>query len=143
MAGDDAMWTEHCTEADFVDKKTKTCAGVANRLYAGKAYQERACCKVGTDAPSDECPVDPDAGGGCPTGVIIGVVVLVLLVVVGAVVVILAFFGREIARRIWRKLYSYFFDSPFSVWQAGSFPLNTREIDCRAQKDGRTTSSSG
>ena len=98
-AGSDALCTSNCTEIDFVDIEPRTCAAVddypsdllANRINDGRAYEERACCKVGIDTPSDECPAGPATvnrgdDGGFPVEVVIGVAVVVLVVIGGLAV---------------------------------------------------------
>ena len=94
VAGDEALCTGNCTAADFVDIEARTCATLddypsdllANRRYAGKSYEQRSCCKVGNDVPSDECPPSAEKGGSDSSiAIIIGVVAVVLVLVVGIV----------------------------------------------------------
>lgn len=97
-AGSEALCTSNCTETDFVDIEPKTCAAVddypsdllANRNNAERSYEERACCKVGIDAPSDECPVKPivtkSDHDDFPVGVVIGVAAGALVVICGLAV---------------------------------------------------------
>ena len=101
-AGDDALCTNNCTASDFVEMEANRCAAVddypsdllANRFYAGLQYEDRACCKVGNDAPSKECPPDGSRGEGAAsssssggnTTVIIAVVAVVVVAVVAGFV---------------------------------------------------------
>lgn len=90
-AGNAALCTSNCTST-FIDIEEQPCSGVsdyptqlfANDLNKGKHYPERACCRVGENFPSDQCPanVSPPKGaiiGGVLAACVLGLVVVVLV----------------------------------------------------------------
>lgn len=115
LAGDAALCSSNCTQADFVAIEAETCSAVddypqdlfADRSYAGKSYTDRACCKAGVDAPSDQCPPGQASGGGgggggssSNTGAVIASVLAALMLVLGIAVLAVFLSRRCVQRRI-------------------------------------------
>jgi len=63
-AGDDALCTNECSNEDFADIEPEKCTTQhdyprelwANTNAEGLSYEEKACCIVGENKPSDQCP---------------------------------------------------------------------------------------
>eukprot|EP00977_Amphora_coffeiformis_P015582 scaffold4562_cov178-Amphora_coffeaeformis.AAC.11 len=100
LAGDEALCTNNCTLEDFVQVEEELCPFVTDypsdlwvsTANDGVPFVGRACCIIGENAPSDECPAQLDtsrlgegSSSAFPIGAIVGIVVGVLIVLGGVV----------------------------------------------------------
>lgn len=103
-AGDDALCSRNCTQADFVEIEPQKCGSEhdypedlwANTDEQGLSYEDRACCLVGETSASDECPAAISDSQASTSSIIIGAVAGVCVL---ALFLLVAWYARKKFKR--------------------------------------------